>query len=71
MVATSVPSERLFSKSGQIMTDSRNRLTGEHLNKLLFLGSLSENDWNLDKSKQIIKFKNFKFYMKIVNLFFF
>jgi len=48
MVATSVPSERLFSKAGQVMTDSRNRLTGEHLNKLMFLGSLSESDWNLD-----------------------
>lgn len=48
MVGTSVPSERLFSKAGQVMTDSRNRLTGEHLNKLLFLGSLSESDWNLD-----------------------
>lgn len=48
MVATSVPSERLFSKAGQVMTDTRNRLTGDNLNKLLFLGSLSENDWHLE-----------------------
>lgn len=48
MVATSVPSERLFSKAGQVMTDSRNRLTGGNLNKLLFLGSLSVNDWQLE-----------------------
>jgi len=44
MVATSVPSERIFSKAGQVMTDIRNRLTGDNLNKLLFLGSLPEND---------------------------
>lgn len=48
MVATSVPSERLFSKAGQIMTESRNRLSGDHLNKLIFLGSLSANDWHLE-----------------------
>jgi len=30
MVATSVPSGRLFSKAGQVMTDSRNRLTGDN-----------------------------------------
>lgn len=44
MVATSVPSERIFSKAGQIMTDNRNR--GDNPNKLVFLGSLSENDWH-------------------------
>lgn len=48
MVATSVPSERLISKAGQIVTDSRNRLTGKNLNQLMFLGSLSEKDWHLD-----------------------
>jgi hypothetical protein len=40
--------ERLFSKAGQIVTDSRNRLTGKNLNQLMFLGSLSEKDWHLD-----------------------
>lgn len=48
MVATSVPSERVFSKAGQVVTESRNRLTGDNLNKLLFLGSLSHNDWHLE-----------------------
>ena len=48
MVATSIPSERLFSKAGQVVTDSRNRLTGKYLNKLVFLGSFSEKDWHLD-----------------------
>lgn len=48
MVATSVPPERLFSKAGQIMTESRNLFFGYHLNKLIFLGSLSKNDWHLE-----------------------
>lgn len=48
MVTTSVPSEHLFSKAGQIMTESRNRLSGDHLNKFIFLRSLSENDWHLE-----------------------
>ncbi|KAL4119982.1 hypothetical protein QTP88_012732 [Uroleucon formosanum] len=48
MVATSVPSERLFSKAGQIVTDCRNRLTGKNLNQIMFLGSLTEKDWHLD-----------------------
>ncbi|XP_030750852.1 zinc finger BED domain-containing protein 4-like [Sitophilus oryzae] len=43
VVATSVPSERLFSKAGATMTKNRNRLTGKRLSKLLFLGSLPEN----------------------------
>lgn len=46
-VATSVPSERLFSKAGAIMTEYRNRLQGERLSKLLFLNSLHLNDWNM------------------------
>jgi len=47
IIATSVPSERLFSRAGNIITDSRNRLTGEHLQQLLFLNSLSVEDWFL------------------------
>lgn len=47
VVATSVPSECLFSKAGIIKSDLRNRLTGEKLNALLFLGSLSKEDWML------------------------
>ena len=48
IIATSVPSERLFSKAGRIMNEARNRLTGEHLQQLLFLGSLSIEDWHFD-----------------------
>jgi len=40
IVSTSVPSERLFSKAGLIMTETRNRLLGKRLYKLLFLSSL-------------------------------
>lgn len=47
IIATSVPSERLFSRAGNIITDLRNRLTGEHLQQLLFLNSLSIEDWYL------------------------
>jgi len=36
--ATSVPSERIFSKSGQIMSARRNRLP-ENLDKLIFLNN--------------------------------
>ncbi|XP_036329849.1 zinc finger BED domain-containing protein 1-like [Rhagoletis pomonella] len=41
IVATSVPCERLFSKAGATITTSRNRLTGKHLEKLLFLGKIT------------------------------
>ncbi|XP_049302956.1 E3 SUMO-protein ligase ZBED1-like [Bactrocera dorsalis] len=37
--ATSVPSERVFSKAGQIINDRRNRLKGEKLDQILFLNS--------------------------------
>lgn len=47
LVATSVPSERLFSKAGNIMTAKRNRLKGEKLQQLLFLNSLNVDDWHL------------------------
>ncbi|XP_011880238.1 PREDICTED: zinc finger BED domain-containing protein 1-like [Vollenhovia emeryi] len=45
--ATSVSSERLFSRAGNIMTKNRNRITGEHLTQLLFLNSLAIEDWLL------------------------
>ncbi|TGZ38549.1 Uncharacterized protein DBV15_12606 [Temnothorax longispinosus] len=47
VIATSVSSERLFSKAGALKTERRNRLSGKRLNMLLFLGSLSEKDWGL------------------------
>ncbi|XP_066589542.1 E3 SUMO-protein ligase ZBED1-like [Prorops nasuta] len=43
--ATSVPSERLFSKAGNIMNEARNRLSSEHLHQILFLNSLSEEEF--------------------------
>lgn len=45
VVATSVPSERLFSKAGQIITKTRNRLEGKLASQLLFLNSVPENLW--------------------------
>lgn len=45
--ATSVPSERLFSLIAQILTETRSRLTPEHLFRLLFLKFLSFEDWKL------------------------
>lgn len=47
IIATSVPSERLFSCAGNIITENRNRITGIHLQQLLFLNSLSFEDWLL------------------------
>ncbi|KAK3921574.1 Zinc finger BED domain-containing protein 4 [Frankliniella fusca] len=39
-LSTSVPSERLFSHAGLINTKLRNRLSGHHLDQLVFLRSL-------------------------------
>ncbi|CAG9819749.1 unnamed protein product [Phaedon cochleariae] len=36
-VATSVPSERIFSKMGQILTERRSRLTSDKVSKLVFM----------------------------------
>lgn len=44
-VATSVPSERLFSKAGQTVSTARNRLSGKFVEKLLFLQSIDEEFW--------------------------
>lgn len=45
MVATSVPSERLFSKAGGVMTKTINRLTGSRLDEILLLADLPEDEW--------------------------
>lgn len=47
-LATSVPSERLFSQAGMIKTQNRNRFTGEHLDRLMFLGSVPRKEWGLE-----------------------
>ncbi|XP_032674664.1 zinc finger BED domain-containing protein 4-like [Odontomachus brunneus] len=47
IISTSVPCERLFSHAGNVKTDNRSRLTGEHLNILLFLSSMSSEEWGL------------------------
>uniref|UniRef100_A0A3B3C6A5 BED-type domain-containing protein n=1 Tax=Oryzias melastigma TaxID=30732 RepID=A0A3B3C6A5_ORYME len=39
IVATSVPSERIFSKAGQIITDRRNRLSPGKVRELIFLNA--------------------------------
>ncbi|XP_044014118.1 E3 SUMO-protein ligase ZBED1-like [Aphidius gifuensis] len=44
---SSVPSERINSQAGDIKTVTRNRITGEHLNELLFLSSLTLEQWGL------------------------
>ena len=38
--ATSVPSERVFSKTGKILTNRRNRLKPKHVQSILFLREL-------------------------------
>ena len=35
--ATSVPSERVFSTAGDIVTAQRSRLAGDHIDQLIFL----------------------------------
>lgn len=44
-MATSVPCERLFSKAGATVTTQRNRLTGKHIEKLIFLSSIADSEW--------------------------
>lgn len=44
-VATSVPAERLFSKAGETISASRNRIGGKLLSKLLFLNGLPDKYW--------------------------
>jgi len=39
MVATSVPSERVFSKSGQLISDRRSRLSPKNVKMVMFLNA--------------------------------
>jgi hypothetical protein len=47
LVATSVPAERLFSKTGDILNEKRSRLKPDTLNKMTFLNSLDLEEWDL------------------------
>ncbi|KYN07565.1 Zinc finger BED domain-containing protein 1, partial [Cyphomyrmex costatus] len=49
IVATSVPSERIFLKAGNIVTENRNRLSPKHLQEILFLNSLSFDEWKINQ----------------------
>lgn len=42
-----VPSERLFSKAGETISKTRNRLTESKLSKLHFLQSVNQIQWDL------------------------
>jgi len=43
ILASSVPSERLFSSAGNILTDCRSRLLSKRFKQLTFLSSMDEN----------------------------
>lgn len=45
LVASSVPSERLFSKASQVLNQQRNRIQGKRVNKIIFLQSLEKKYW--------------------------
>lgn len=45
ILATSVPSERLFSHAGFLANQLRSRLSGKHLEMLVFLRSCPEKFW--------------------------
>lgn len=47
MIATSTPSERLFSKTGNLITAKRNRLKPDSVKSHVFLKSLERKYWNL------------------------
>ena len=46
LIATSVPSERLFPKLSQIYTNKRCRLKASNANDLLFLDSADDDYWD-------------------------
>ncbi|XP_015367678.1 PREDICTED: zinc finger BED domain-containing protein 4-like [Diuraphis noxia] len=46
-VASSVPSERLFSKAGNILTEKRNRISEKRLSKLCLLQTIADEYWDI------------------------
>lgn len=51
-LGTSIPSERLFSTAGFIKSETRSRLTPEHVNMLVFLSSRPNEDWGITITKK-------------------
>lgn len=49
MPATSVPSERLFSKTGQVLISNRSRLSPSYVDKLMFLRGVGEEYWDISQ----------------------
>ncbi|XP_039308580.1 E3 SUMO-protein ligase ZBED1-like isoform X4 [Solenopsis invicta] len=47
ILGASVPSERLVSTLNNVCSDHRSRLTPEHTNQLVFLGSIDNSYWRL------------------------
>jgi zinc finger BED domain-containing protein 1 (E3 SUMO-protein ligase ZBED1) len=47
VIATSVPSERLFSQAGLILNSLRNRLSEDLAEKLLFLHEIDDKFWEI------------------------
>lgn len=60
VVGTQVPSERVFSLAGNIVTDTRVRLLDENVEILSFLHS----NWNLKSEVEIIKINMFPSFLK-------
>lgn len=52
LLATSIPSERLFSTAGKIRTETRNKLLPKHVNMLVFLSSRPDKDWGIVRVKK-------------------
>lgn len=51
---TSVSSERVFSKTGQLTNDRRNRLSPKNLDMIIFLNALSANKYLLFRVSRLI-----------------
>ena len=65
---TSVPTERLFSKAGEIISAKRNRLTSEHVNMFLFLNKYSNSGVSSDSTATTFCNHNYPFKTKLINI---